>query len=60
MPDTVDDDGAEAPVLSVGYQKAKVEEFDAFAAQARADATAGEVVVYEGVEELIADLHRTV
>ena len=60
VPDIANDDGAVTVVPSIDYPKAKVEELEALAAQARADAAAGEAEAYDNVEELIADLHRTV
>ena len=46
MPDIANDDDAVTVVPSIDYPKAKVEELEALAAQARADAAAGEADAY--------------
>ena len=60
MFDVVVNNGAVMLVPVVVYPKAKAEELEALAAQARAEAASGEAAVYDDVEDLIADLHKAV
>ena len=60
MFDVVVDNGVVMLVPVVVYPKAKAEELEALAAQARAEAASGEAAVYDEVEDLIADLHKAV
>ena len=60
MFDVVVESGNVILVPVVVYPKAKVDELEALAAEARAEAAAGEAAVYDDVEDLIADLHKAV
>ena len=60
MFDVVVDTGVVMLVPVVIYPKAKADELEALAAQARAEAAAGEAAIYDNVEDLIADLHKAV
>lgn len=60
MFDLVVDGGSITMVPVVVYPKAKAEELEALAESARASAKSGEAVVYDDVEDLIADLHKAV
>ena len=58
--DAVIDDGVVKLVPVVVYPKAKAEELEELAAEARKSMAAGDAVAYEDVEDLIADLHKAV
>ena len=60
MFDVVVDNGVVMLVPVVIYPKAKADELEALAAQARAEAASGEAAIYDDVEDLIADLHKAV
>lgn len=60
MFDVVVHDGVVMMVPVVVYPKAKAEELEALAASARESAATGKAVVYDDVEDLIADLHKAV
>ena len=60
MFDVVIEAGNVILVPVVVYPKAKAEELEALAAEARAEAASGTAVVYNDVEDLIADLHKAV
>ena len=60
MFDVVVESGNVILVPVVVYPKAKADELEALAAEARAEAAAGEAAVYDDVEDLIADLHKAV
>ena len=60
MFDVVIEAGNVILVPVVVYPKAKMEELEALAAEARAEVASGTAVIYDDVEDLIADLHKAV
>ena len=60
MFDVVVEGGNVILVPVVVYPKAKVKELEALVAEARAEAASGTAVIYDDVEDLIADLHKAV
>ncbi len=60
MFDVVVENGAVMLIPVVVYPKAKAEELEALASAARKSAAAGDALVYDDVEDLIADLHKAV
>ncbi|MBQ9067759.1 MAG: AbrB/MazE/SpoVT family DNA-binding domain-containing protein, partial [Eggerthellaceae bacterium] len=60
MFEVVVDNGVVTLVPVVIYPKAKADELEALAAQARAEAASGEAAIYDDVEDLIADLHKAI
>ncbi len=60
MFDVVVDNGAVMLIPVVVYPKAKAEELEALASAARKSVAAGDALVYDDVEDLIADLHKAV
>ncbi len=60
MFDVVVDNGVVMLIPVVVYPKAKVEELEALASAARKSAKTGDAVIYDEVEDLIADLHKAV
>ncbi|MGN0261299.1 MAG: AbrB/MazE/SpoVT family DNA-binding domain-containing protein [Eggerthellaceae bacterium] len=60
MFDVVVDNGAVKLIPVVVYPKAKAEELEALADEARRLSASGDAVVYDDVEDLIADLHKAV
>lgn len=60
MFDVVVDNGTVLLIPVVVYPKAKAKELEALASAARKSAAAGDALVYDDVEDLIADLHKVV
>ena len=60
MFDVVIEAGNVILVPVVVYPKAKMEKLEALAAEARAEVASGTAVIYDDVEDLIADLHKAV
>lgn len=60
MFEVIVDNGSVILVPVVIYPKAKAERLEALASAARASAKAGDAVIYDDVEDLIADLHKAV
>ena len=58
MFDVVVENGAVMLIPVVVYPKAKAEELEALASAARKSTAAGDALVYDDVEDLIADLHK--
>lgn len=60
MFDVVVDNGIVKLIPVVVYPKTKAEELEALAHEARRLSASGDAVVYDDVEDLIADLHKAV
>lgn len=60
MFDVVVDNGVVKLIPVVVYPKAKVEELEALAHEARKLSLSGDALVYDDVENMISDLHRAI